>query len=81
MLSYCLKCRKFMENKNPRVKKTKNGRIMLISTQKNSRFIKEQQANGFVSIIEIKTPQCEVLILGPILFWGDRKNTIINKVL
>ena len=31
MLSYCLKCRKNTESKNPEVVKTKNGRIMLLS--------------------------------------------------
>ena len=31
MPSYCLKCRKNTEGKNPKVVKTKNGRIKLIS--------------------------------------------------
>ena len=31
MLSYCLKCRKTTESKNPKVSKTKNGRIVLLS--------------------------------------------------
>ena len=31
MSSYCLKCRKNIENKNPKVVKTKSGRIMLLS--------------------------------------------------
>ena len=31
MLSYCLKCRKNTESKNPKVERTKNGRIMLLS--------------------------------------------------
>ena len=31
MLSYCLKCRKNTESKNPKVARTKNGRIMLLS--------------------------------------------------
>ena len=30
MLSYSLKCRKNMESKNPRVVKTKRGRIILL---------------------------------------------------
>ena len=30
MLSYCLKCRKITESKNPKVLNTKNGRIMLL---------------------------------------------------
>ena len=31
MLSYCLKCRKNTESKNPKVARTKNRRIMLLS--------------------------------------------------
>ena len=31
MLSHCLKCRKNTESKNPKVARTKNGRIMLLS--------------------------------------------------
>ena len=31
MLSYCLKCRKNTESKNPKVLTTKNGRIMHLS--------------------------------------------------
>ena len=31
MLSYCLRCRKNTETKNPKVARTKNGRIMLLS--------------------------------------------------
>ena len=30
MLSYCLKCRKNTENKNPKVPRTKNKKIMLL---------------------------------------------------
>ena len=50
MLSYCLKCRKNTESKNPKVVKTKTGRIMLLSKcavgdGKKSKFIKEQEAS------------------------------------
>ena len=31
MLSYCLRCRKNTESKNPKVARTKNGRIMILS--------------------------------------------------
>ena len=45
MLSYCLKCRKNTESKNPKVACTKNGRTMLLSKcavgdSKKSNFIK-----------------------------------------
>ena len=45
MLSYCLKCRKNTENRNPKSVRTKNGRIMLLSkcsarNSKKSKFLK-----------------------------------------
>ena len=60
MLSYCLKCRKNTESKNPKSCKTKNGRITLLSNcafynSKKYRFIKEQEAIGLLSCFEIKT--------------------------
>ena len=44
-MSYCLKCRKNTESKNPKNLRTKNRRIMLLSKcevrdSKNSKFIK-----------------------------------------
>ena len=36
MLSYCFKCRKNTESKNPKVVRTKNGKIMLLSECENS---------------------------------------------
>ena len=49
MVSYCLKYRKNTESKNPKVLKTKNGRIMLLSicamcNNKKSKFLEEQEA-------------------------------------
>ena len=61
MLSYCLKCRKNTESKNPKVLRTKNGRIMLLSKcalchSKKLKFLKEQEARGLLSnLIGIKT--------------------------
>ena len=54
MLSYCLKCRKNTESKNPKVVRTKNGRIMLLSkcavrNSKKSRFLKKQEAEVVLS--------------------------------
>ena len=53
MLSYCLKCRKNTESKNPKVVKTKNGRMMQLSNSavcdsKKSRFIIEEDASGLL---------------------------------
>ena len=58
MLSYCLKCRKNMENKKRKVEKIKKGAVMLPSNcgvfgSKNLVFIKEQEASGSLSSLEI----------------------------
>ena len=69
MKSYCLKCRKNTENINPKVLKTSNNRIMLLSkcaicSSKKSRFIKNQEAKGLLSNSSIKTTLSKVPILG-----------------
>ena len=61
LLYYCLKCRKNTEGKNPKVAKTKNGRIMLLSNcvvcdSKKSKFLKQKDASGSLSSLERKTP-------------------------
>ena len=54
MSSYCLKCRKKAESKNPSFKNKKPRRIMLLSkcavcNSKKTKFFKEQQAKGLLS--------------------------------
>ena len=73
MLSYCLKCRKNTESKNPKVAMTKNGRIMLLSKcavcdSKGSKFIKQQEASGLLGSLGIKAPLNKIPLLGPLLF-------------
>ena len=73
MLSYCLKCRKNSESKNPKLVKTKNGRIMPLSKcavcdSKKLEFIKYQEASAFISSLGIKTPLSKIPLLGPFLF-------------
>ena len=73
MLYYCLKSRKNTENKNAKVVRTKNGRIILLSKRllcnsRKSKFVKEQEAKGLLSSIGIKTPFSQSLLLGPFLF-------------
>ena len=73
MLSYCLKCSKSAENKNPKVVGTKDGRIMLllkceVCDSKKSGFIKEQKANGSLSSLAIKIPLSKIPLAGPFLF-------------
>ena len=59
LLYYCLKCRKNTEGKNPKVAKTKNGRIMLLSNCvvcDSKKFLKQKDASGSLSSLERKTP-------------------------
>ena len=73
MKSYCLKCRKDIENINPRVSNTSNGRKTILSKcaicgSKKSRFIKNQEAKGLLNNLGVRTPLSKVPILGQILF-------------
>ena len=61
MLSYCLKCKKNTESINPKVSKTTNGKMMILSKcaicgSKKSKFIKEQQIKRLLSNLGIRTP-------------------------
>ena len=68
MLSYCLKCRKNTESKNPNVLCIKNRRIMLLSkysvcnTKKFKLFLKKE-ARGLLSSLGIKTPLAQIPFL------------------
>ena len=73
MLPYCLKYRKNTERTNPKVVKTKTGRIMLLSKcgvydSKKLKFIKEKEASGLSSSLGIKTILSEIPLVGPLLF-------------
>ena len=72
MLSYCLKYRKNTESKNPKVARTKNGRIMLLSKyavcdSKKLKFIKQQEASGLLSSLRIKAPLSKIPLVGSFL--------------
>ena len=73
-MSMCfLKCRTNTESKNPKVVRTKNGRIMLLSkclvcNSKKSKFLKEQETRGLLSSLRIRTPFSQIPFVGPILF-------------
>ena len=61
------------ESKNPKVVRTKNGRIMLLSKcevcdSKKSKSVKEQEASGLLISLGIKTPLNKIILLGPLLF-------------
>ena len=71
MLLYCLKCKKNTESINPKVSKTTNGKMMILSKcticgSKKSKFIKEQQAKGLLSNLGIRTPLNKIPLLGDI---------------
>ena len=73
MLSYRLKRRKNTESKNPKVVRTKNARIMLLSkcsvyNSKKSKFLKEQEPRGLLSSLGIRTPLSQIPLLDPLLF-------------
>ena len=62
MLLYCLKCRKNMQSKNPKVVKIKNGTIIFLSRcsvckSKESKFINEQEVKGLLgNLLGAKIP-------------------------
>ena len=65
-------CRKNTENRNLKVIKIKNGRIMILSKyavcdSKKARFVEEQETSGLLSNLEIKTPLNKILSVGPLL--------------
>ena len=72
MLSYCLKCKKNTESKNPKGISRKNGRTMLLSkctawNSEKSKFFKEHKASGLLSRLGIKTLLSKIPLVGPLL--------------
>ena len=61
-----------MDSKNPKVGKTKNGRIMLLAKcevcdSKKSKFIKEQEAGRLLSSLGINTCLSKITLVDPLL--------------
>ena len=93
LLYYCLKCRKNTESENPKVTRTKNGRIMLllncaVCDSEKSKFIKQQEASWLLSNLGIKTSLSKIPLVGPPLFICIKKvntmhkmNQVVNKIL
>ena len=70
--TYCLVCKKYTENTNPKIIRNRQNRLMIQSNcaicgSKKSRFIKEQKALGILSNLGIKNPLSQVPLLN-ILF-------------
>ena len=66
--TYCLVCRRYTKNNNPKIVRNRQKRLMIQSNcancdSKKSRFIKEQQAMGILSNLGIKTPLSKVPLL------------------
>ena len=89
-----MKCRKSKESENLKVARTKNGRIMLLSkwalcNSTKSKFIKEQEAGGLLSSLEIKTHLSKISVVGPFSAFNSIKqvntkhkmNETVNKFL
>ena len=73
MESYCLKCKKYTGNIDPKISGISNGKTVILSKcaickRKKSRFIKNQEAKGLLSKLGIKTPLSKIPVLGDILF-------------
>ena len=72
MLTYFVKFRKNTKNLDPKIFKTKIGRLIMHSKCpvcgiKKSRFVREQEAKGLLSNLGIKTPLSKIPLLN-ILF-------------
>ena len=70
--TYCLVCRDYTKNNNPKIVRNRQNRLMIQSNcatygSKKSRFIKEQQPKGILSNLCIKTLLSKVPLLN-ILF-------------
>ena len=68
MTTYCLKCKKDTESIKPKMSRTKNNRLLMQSQcsncrNKKSRFVKEQEAEGLLSDLGIKTPLSKIPLL------------------
>ena len=68
MNTYCVKCQKDTKNIDPKMFRTKNNRLIMQSKWpvcriKKSRFVKEQEAKGLLSNLEIRTALCKISFL------------------
>ena len=68
MISFCLSCKKDTENINPKIVRTKNNSLMMLSkcaicNNKKSRFVKEQEARGLLSNLGTRTPLSKIPLL------------------
>ena len=68
MKTYWVKCRKNTENINPKMVRTKNGRLLMLSKctncrVKKSRFVKEKKRKDLLSNLGIKKALSKIPLL------------------
>ena len=68
MKTYCIVCEKDTENKNPKVFRTRNKKLTIISTcsvcnNRKSRFISKNEGSGLLSNLSIRTPLSQIPLL------------------
>ena len=73
MLTYCLVCKRNTVNKDAKMVKTRNGRLILpskraVCANKKSRFMKQQEAKGLLSNLGIRMTLSNIPLLGDLLF-------------
>ena len=69
METYCLNCKKYTENIDPKISDTSNGKTMILSKSAISNSKKsKQEAKRLLSKLDIKTPLSKIPILDDILF-------------
>ena len=72
MNTYCVKCKKDIENIDQKMVRTENTTLVMQSNCsaceiKKSRFVKEQEAKGLLSNLGIKTPLSKIPLLNVLL--------------
>ena len=65
MESYCLKCKKYTKNIDPKISGSSNCKTMILSKcaicgSKKLRFVNKQEAKGLLSKLGIKTPLSKI---------------------
>ena len=83
MKIYCVKCRKDIENIDPKMVRTRNKRLIMQSKCpacgiKKSRLAKQQEAKGLSSNVGIKTPLSKIRLLNVL---SVKMNEMLNKFL
>ena len=68
MKTYCVKCRKDTDNIDSKIYRTKNNRLLMqskcsVCKNKNSQFVKEQDAKGLLSNLGMNAPFSKISLL------------------